>query len=273
LRQYDVRRSRLAEDLAKGGPYIMFRAENCLLRYKAMHPTAGFPDSLVQVDGALPGCLQSGLAKGREIGSYRVEYQSAGSAPHAHFSLIAIPSVHDTQGMISFFADESSIVRTFTGKRVAEASDGGVTPAEDFYSVRTCLRDFDTLFGEAKNGTPAENPPGQRLGRYPVSFAEMVPRDRCYLRGQLDGDAWKTAAYRFSYREFTQGGAENFAFSARPLQYAVTGLRSYFMDNTFVVHATSEDRYATANDPVADVCEFLSLLPCGQELATPVLQR
>ena len=268
LRAYDASRTALAEELAGGGPYILYRTENCLLRYKALRP-AGFPDSLAQVNDALPGCLQSGLAKGRKIGGYRIEYDVTGPAPRQHFSLMAVPSIHDTQGMISFFADETGVVRTLTGNRLATASDGGVTPAQDFYMMRRCLDVFDRFFGQGSAAASAENRFPQESERFPVSFAQMAPRDRCYLRGRLDGDGWKTAAYRFSYREFAQDSAENFALSARPLQYAVTGLRSYFMDNTFVVHATSEDRDATVNDPVADVCEFLSLVPCGGEQATP----
>jgi hypothetical protein len=273
LRQYDIERANRAQELAKGGPYVLFRTESCLLRFRTARGSAGYPDSLAQLDQTLPGCLQSGLAEGREIGSYRVEYHAVGPAPIEHFSLIAIPSVHDTQGMISFFADETGIVRTLTGNRLAEASDGSVTPAQDYYMMRRCLRDFDGLFAKTKNGTRAENQSEQGSARYPLSFAEMAPRDRCYLRGQIDGDGWKTAAYEFSYHEFTQEGAENFALSARPLQYAVTGLRSYFMDNTFVVHATSEDRDATVNDPMADVCEFLSLVACGEEQATAALPK
>ena len=273
LRQYDIHRTNVAQAFAGGGPYILFRTGSCLLRFRMARGSARYPDSLAQVDAALPRCLQSGLAKGREIGGYRVEYSTVGPSPVAHFSLIAIPSVRDTQGMISFFADETGIVRALTGNRLARASDGGVTPAQDFYTMRRCVHDFDRLFGGANSRTPAENQSAQGSERFPVSFAEMAPRDRCYLRGQLDGDGWKAAAYRFSYREFGPDGADNFALSARPLEYAVTGLRSYLMDNTFVVHATSEDRDATASDPVADACEFLSLVPCGEEQATLALPK
>ena len=272
LRKYDVNHTAYATELASGVPYILYRTESCLFRYKATRSGDGFPDSLARVDDTLPGCLQSGLAKGRNIGGYRITY-AATDAPRGHFSLTAIPSVRTTSGMISFYADETGIVRTLTGDRLAESSDGGVAPAEEFYMIRSCLHDFDRLFGHRNTAASAGNQLAQGHERYPVSFAEMAPPDRCYLRGQLDGDEWKTAAYRFSYRDLAQGGAENFALAARPLQYAVTGLRSYFMDNTFVVHATSEDRDATVNDPVADVCEFLSLVPCGEEQATPGPQR
>ena len=56
--------------------------------------------------------------------------------------MVAKPSVHFSGSMISLFADETGIIRTFQGNRLAVASDGGVTPAENFLGIQSCLNHF-----------------------------------------------------------------------------------------------------------------------------------
>ena len=48
----------------------------------------------------------------------------------------------------------------------------------------------------------------------------------------------------------------------RPMMYGFTGVRSYLMGNG-VVHATSENRRATQNDPLAEPCETDPHQACG----------
>lgn len=57
--------------------------------------------------------------------------------------------------------------------------------------------------------------------------------------------------YRFTYTpgstEF--GSIDRYSLTARPLQYGVTGTRSFYTDETAVLRATREDRPADVNDP------------------------
>ncbi len=47
-------------------------------------------------------------------------------------------------------------------------------------------------------------------------------------------------------------GADSFTVSARPITYGTTGQRSFFMDKTGIIHATTQDRAATKEDPRID---------------------
>jgi hypothetical protein len=38
--------------------------------------------------------------------------------------------------------------------------------------------------------------------------------------------------------------------TARPVLFGRTGIRSFFVDERFEIHATSEDRNANAKDPI-----------------------
>jgi outer membrane protein assembly factor BamB len=253
----------LAHELAKGAPYIVYRTESCLLQYKAKHG-GGFPQTLAEVDNAIPGCLQSGLAQGRATGGYRVRYAAKGSAPYPQFSLTALPEVHSPDASITLFADASGVLRTFSGDRPGSADEGSVAPADEFLQIQGCIADF-TGRSDKSNKFGNDSTVGYDAAQmhYPTSFAEMAQQPTCFINDRHEGDTWKGAAYRYFYRPLQQNGRQTFALAARPLQYGVTGLRSYFVDDHLIIHATSEDREATEADGWAYRCEFLSLgTPC-----------
>lgn len=52
--------------------------------------------------------------------------------------------------------------------------------------------------------------------------------------------------YVFSYKR----GKSDYVLSGRPQKYGEEGKISFFSDGTFVIHFTTEDRPATAKDPV-----------------------
>jgi hypothetical protein len=266
LQNYDAQQYTLAHELAKGGPYLMYRSEGCLLRYKAKQG-GGFPETLAEIEKVLPGCLQAGMAEGRELGGYRVEYRVTGSSPYQHFSLTALPKVHSPNSRVSFYADETGIVRTSSVNHTATAADAGVVPAEEFPQIEGCIANYTTR-------TDPNNKFGNDLTigydaqdmRYPESFADMYLKAACFMRDLRDGDAWRGAAYKYSYHRISKDGRENFVLTGQPLEYGVTGLRSYFVDNHFIVHATPEDREATEADGWAYQCEKFSLgTPCADD--------
>jgi hypothetical protein len=76
---------------------------------------------------------------------------------------------------------------------------------------------------------------------YPPSL-ETVPPLNNYLKQQEGLSLWYQLAYD---RESPTG----FHISARPTRYGVSGLRSYYADQTGSIHATPLDRAATSNDP------------------------
>jgi len=262
-KKHDADRYTLAHDLARGAPYIMYRTESCLLQYKAKQG-GGFPQTLAEVDNAIPGCLQSGLAQGRATGGYRVRYVTKGSAPYPQFSLTALPEVHSPDASVAFFGDESGVLRTFSGDRPGSPNEAGVAPADEFLQIQNCIADF-TGRSDKSNKFGNDSSAGYDAAQmhYPASFAEMAQQPTCFINDRHEGDTWKGAAYRYFYRPVQQDGGQNFTLTARPLQYGVTGLRSYFVDDHLIIHATSEDREATEADGWAYRCEFLSLgTPC-----------
>ena len=52
------------------------------------------------------------------------------------------------------------------------------------------------------------------------------------------------------------GKIGHFYFTLRPQHYGIDGVRSYFTDDSGEIHATSEDRSATADDPAPLACEL-----------------
>lgn len=266
LRKHNADRYVLVHELAKGGPYLMWRTESCLLKYKTKLG-GGFPATLEEVDNGLPGCLQSGMAEGREIGGYRVEYRVKGNAPYGQFSLTAVPRLKAFGSNPTFFADEIGIVRTAFGDRPATAADGGVSPspAEDLLQIQGCIKNFTGYIDKTnKFGSDVNIGYDAEQMRYPDSFADMAPLQTCFMKDLREGEFWKTAAYRYAYRRIVKDGRENFVLTGRPLQYGVTGLRSYFVNNHFIMHATSDDREATEEDEWAYRCELMSLgTPCA----------
>jgi hypothetical protein len=63
------------------------------------------------------------------------------------------------------------------------------------------------------------------------------------------------------------GKISHFYVTLRPKRYAEDGIRSYFMDDSGVIHAVAEDRAAVSADPEAMSCEFV-LGPVCEDAAT-----
>ncbi len=59
------------------------------------------------------------------------------------------------------------------------------------------------------------------------------------------------SGYRFTYTPGPGGfgSIASYSLVARPLEYGVTGKRSFYTDETAVIRATSDDRAATVDDP------------------------
>ena len=71
----------------------------------------------------------------------------------------------------------------------------------------------------------------------PLSAATECVMDPC-IRG----------GYTFGYKLTSP---TTYTVNARPIAWPYTGKRSFFMDQSGAVHATDENRPATAKDPIA----------------------
>ncbi len=65
------------------------------------------------------------------------------------------------------------------------------------------------------------------------------------------------SSYRFTYLATKESGRQykGFVLQTRPEEYGKEALRSYYMDEDGIVHATPEDRVANSRDPDA-ACEL-----------------
>ncbi|MGA8441004.1 MAG: hypothetical protein WB762_03955 [Candidatus Sulfotelmatobacter sp.] len=109
-------------------------------------------------------------------------------------------------------------------------------------------------------------------GEFPATLAEVLrvkvtPNDRdcipVYQVGvhlfQAAGNSNRAvhggAVVEYQPQSDASGKIDHFYFTLRPEHYGVDGVRSYFTDDSGKIHATSEDRSATANDPAPLTCE------------------
>jgi hypothetical protein len=69
-------------------------------------------------------------------------------------------------------------------------------------------------------------------------------------------DTFIYEGHRVTYRpeRGQDGGVEHFAIEARPVTYGVTGINSYLLRDTGMVHITHSDRAVTTSDPVVPLC-------------------
>jgi len=110
----------------------------------------------------------------------------------------------------------------------------------------TFVHSYNKGFTDGLNrlGTPAS-------GHYDENHADMVDPT---LSGVANGGtnfSFVKNGYRFTY---TPGGGgfgniTTYTVTGQPLEYGVTGKRSFYTDNVAVIHETSDNRLATASDP------------------------
>lgn len=97
-------------------------------------------------------------------------------------------------------------------------------------------------------------------GLYPVDFASLASssKPKCMATGPwVINPSKPTHGYFFEYSGSTLLSTEDgctrfksFAMTARPVVFGRTGIRSFFIDESVSIHATSENRPANAIDPI-----------------------
>jgi hypothetical protein len=71
-----------------------------------------------------------------------------------------------------------------------------------------------------------------------------------FLSAEMARNDLENGGYRFHYQLLHGGPQGAYHITARPIDQARSGRFSYFMDESGNVHQTSEDREATADDPL-----------------------
>ena len=251
---------------------LLRRAQNCLYWYESEHPKEGFPRDLAALGPTGTACFDTTSMTGT-LAHSRVRY--AASAPDstgrvAGFWLVAEPTSEDAFWRKQYYADESGVVyyadlvgrddAMFYHRKVpdsplpppGEQLQIVDSPVQELRAIQHCLR------------MPLEN-----LGVvYPIRLEERGCAQTVWFDGDRDmfmsvssgfGGDVVGGTYALVYRPrrtLTETTAAGYVMEARPVQFGVDGVRSYWTDELGRIHWTRENRGATADDPVIEECDL-----------------
>jgi len=215
-------------------------------RYRLRHRDAGYPASLADIardealgDKSSPPAFKAVLATGVWSG-YRVQYRAlpGGDGVVKAYELTAIP-----------------LPPADTPKSPQAA--GFLHGARSYFSDQT--GELHWARGTVGAGSPVESIIGHEMGQARL----LLDNDWVWQGGfpaELRSDIHFAADYGYLLTYRPERGAaglrDKFRLEARPFRYGETGLRSYLLDESGVVHATPEPRPARLDDPMADDCEL-----------------
>jgi outer membrane protein assembly factor BamB len=264
FKDYEASRIGKAQALSNSVAPVLYKIDGCLIQFR--HSAESYPKALTDLDSSMPGCLPRGLASGRVVGGYRYSYEAAKTTPITQFSLVARPAMSVGKVRISFYSDENAIIRSRQEDPLADATDYALTPVRTLWSLLYRINSYTTERDRiAQRNAPPRLYNADEL-HYPDSLADAQMFGFLQLKSTPDPAVWQTTAYQVTYHKLP-GEPENFELTARPNEYGVTGIRSYFANNTLVVHATVEDRPATLGDPEGFPCESSPYTQCANARA------
>ena len=251
---------------------LLRRVQNCLYWYESQHPNEGFPRELSAVSSLGTACFDTTSMTGT-LAHSRVRY--AASAPDSTgrvtgFWLVAEPATEDAFWRKQYYADESGVVyytdllsrddAMFYHRKVpdsplpppGESLQIVDSPVQELRSIQQCLRK-----------------PVDDLGIvYPIRLQERGCAQTVWIDADRDmfmsvsspfGGDVVGGTYALAYRPrrtLTETTAAGYIMEARPVQFGVDGVRSYWTDELGRIHWTRENRAATADDPVIEDCDL-----------------
>lgn len=251
---------------------LLRRVQNCLYWYESEHPKQGFPRELDALAPTGTACFDTTAMTGT-LAHSRLRY-GAGAPDStgrvAGFWLVAEPTSEEAFWRKQYYADESGVVyyadllgrddAMFYHRKVLDSPlppPGELlqivdSPVQELRAIQQCL------------GKPVEN-----LGVvYPIRLEERgcaqtawIDADRdmfMSVSSSIGGDV-VGGTYALVYRPrrtLTETTAAGYIMEARPVQFGVDGVRSYWTDELGRIHWTRENRAATANDPVIEECDL-----------------
>lgn len=265
-----VRRDQAAHELVLKYGY-------CAFLYAKSHPDTGFPENAEQMGPAGTACLKQDEAKGRPEGySLRYVTQKSDNAARLDHFTVAV-QLNNQRQINGALMDEKGIPVFATSQNVqsemvtAESLSWN-TPdmyKSGFITTPVWMLPHIEACAAALRDKSASS-------EYPSMLAEILPEkiqphhSDCLNRADVTGLLMRTAAhsnratgygYVLDYQPTpgADGKLTHFNVTLRPEHYGIDGIRSYSMDDSGKVHATPEDRPATADDPLALSCEIEGL--------------
>lgn len=233
----------------------------CLIRHKFLHPEEGFPRSL---DAIKPDWnCDPKLADPWGLHGYWTLY-SPMIDPDTHravdFRVQAIPletgawSGVDSRGEVLEYTAvrENVIAAQRSGKRPYKKAWGreGIFPFA--YSVRDSIREY------MRTHDPQRAPDslsGVQEYQWSSHVCEDVDENEVDPQKRIIKAAQGQVCYKVNYFPPVSEAADTFALSVTCTSYGQECIRSYYMDNDGILHATAQPRPATAEDPGLEPCE------------------
>ncbi len=225
----------------------------CLIRHHFLHPDEGFPSSLadIQPDWNCDWKLRDPWA----LYKYWIYYSPVDHSPGGYQDFRVASIFTDNSAWLVSAADNRGDVIELQGAGLSAAErkrrELPLRTVDADTILHTLLLVRDDVKGYMETHDPANAPLSldgvidpQKLS----SFCDDAgnPKDRVIGRGYL--------CFNIAYFPPTATPAQTFAISLQCVSYGDGCLRSYFLDFDGTIHATSEPRAATNQDP--------GLLPC-----------
>ena len=251
---------------------LLRRVQNCLYWYESQHPNEGFPRELAAVGPVGTACFDTTAMTGT-LAHSRVRY--AASAPDSAgrvtgFWLVAEPMSEDAFWRKQYYADESGVVyyadllgrdeATFYHRKVpdsplpppGEELQIVDSPVQELRSIQECLRKPVDYVGVVYPIRLEER--GCTRTMWMDADRDMFMSVSSPFGGDIPGGTY-SLVYR-PRRTLTETTAAGYIMEARPVQFGVDGVRSYWTDELGRIHWSRENRAATASDPVIEDCDL-----------------
>jgi hypothetical protein len=247
----------------------------CAFLYAKTHPDAGFPENASLMGPGGTACLTKVEALGAPAG-YSFRYAAAKSAGSARFDRFTAVAQHNWQHHFDAALMEEK------GLFVV-----GISNVEQSHMVAADQISWDTpgMYKRQWDTTVAWMLPRMQAcstllrkqspdSEFPTTLAAILslkekpndpdclkaygPRPDPVLQAAANSNRVEDHGYILDYEpeRDASGKIAHFNVSLRPKRYVEDGIRSYFMDDSGVIHATPEDRPATSTDPEALPCEL-----------------
>ncbi len=250
---------------------LLRQVQNCLYWYESEHPKEGFPRDRGALGPAGIACFDTTAMTGT-LAHSRVRYIA--SAPDttgriAGFWLVAEPTSEDAFWRKQYYADESGVVyfADLLGRDDAmfyhrKVPDSPLPPPGESLQI------VDSPVQELRSMQESLRKPDDELGVvYPTRLEERgcsrtvwfdADRDMFMSVSSPFGGDVAGGTYAVVYRPrrtLTDRTAAGYIMEARPVQFGVDGVRSYWTDELGRIHWTRENRAATADVPVIEDCD------------------
>jgi hypothetical protein len=219
----------------------------CLFQNYMQNPQAGYPASL---DPPPEDWACDTKFAADAVPKHTLAYiaQPDGSGRVTDFELTAVPEAKGVSNRNPIMIDTRGLVFMYYPWFLENAVAKDTVRSNDLMNSQiNFLKNNIARYTKDKNE-----------GRAPTALSPGAIGDLGHERPSIEDDGLRLEIrdYETRYSPPRSNSPEQFALSARCKSYGLNCLRSYFVDYDGSIHATSEPRQATADDPLALRCEF-----------------